>query len=84
MAETHDFKIVIETDAGRAGRFRWNISEDGKVRDKSFYSYATRREAQVDADKFVEKAQRHLATSLAASLPPSPLVEMKTHRMRRI
>jgi len=55
MAETHDFKIVIETDTERAGRFRWNISEDGKVRDKSFYSYATKREAKADADKFVEK-----------------------------
>jgi hypothetical protein len=55
MPEIHEFKIKIEPDVDRAGRYRWNISEGGKVRDKSLYSYATKREAQADADKFVEK-----------------------------
>ena len=36
-------------------RFRWNIYDNEKVRDKSFYSFATKREAQTDADKFVQK-----------------------------
>ena len=36
-------------------RFRWNIYENQRVRDKSFYSFATKREAQNDADKFVRK-----------------------------
>jgi hypothetical protein len=49
------FTIDILKDIGNPNRFRWNIYENKKVRDKSFYSFATRREAQNDADKFVRK-----------------------------
>jgi hypothetical protein len=42
-------------DIGNPNRFRWNIYENMKVRDKSFYSFPTRREAQSDAEKFVRK-----------------------------
>jgi hypothetical protein len=55
MAEGPDFTIRIEPDAGRPGRYRWNILENGKPRDKSTYSYPTHREAQADAEKFVQK-----------------------------
>ena len=49
------FTTDIVKDAGNPNRFRWNIYENQKVRDKSFYSFATKREAQNDADKFVRK-----------------------------
>jgi hypothetical protein len=55
MAEPHVFAIKIEPDADRPGRFRWTVSEGRKIREKSLYSFATRREAQADADKFVGK-----------------------------
>jgi hypothetical protein len=47
--------IKIEPDAGRPGRYRWTISEKGRIRDTSLYSFATKREAQADADRFLEK-----------------------------
>ena len=47
------FTIDVAQDARQRGR--WSVSENIKVRDTSFYSFTTRREAQADADKFVEK-----------------------------
>jgi hypothetical protein len=55
MEKTHDFTIDVAQDARQRGRYRWSISENAKVRDTSFYSFATRQEAQADANKFVEK-----------------------------
>jgi hypothetical protein len=49
------FTIDVAQDARQRGRYRWSVSENMKVRDTSFYSFTTRREAQADADKFVEK-----------------------------
>ena len=49
------FTIDVVKDIGNPNRFRWNIYDNEKVRDKSFYSFATKREAQTDADKFVQK-----------------------------
>ena len=55
MEEAHVFTIDVAQDARQRGRYRWSVSENMKVRDTSFYSFTTRREAQADADKFVEK-----------------------------
>jgi hypothetical protein len=55
MEEAHVFAIDVARDARQRGRYRLNVSENTKVRDTSFYSFTTRREAQADADKFVEK-----------------------------
>ena len=55
MTESPVFRTDIAKDTGNPNRFRWSIYENNKVRDKSFYSFATRREAQSDADKFVRK-----------------------------
>jgi hypothetical protein len=55
MKENSIFATDVVKDVGNPNRFRWNIFENKKVRDKSFYSFATRREAQNDADKFVRK-----------------------------
>ena len=49
------FTTDVVKDIGNPNRFRWNIYENQRVRDKSFYSFATKREAQNDADKFVLK-----------------------------
>jgi hypothetical protein len=54
MEEAHVFTIDVAQDARQLGRDRWSVSENMKLRDTSFYSFATRREAQADADKFVE------------------------------
>ena len=55
IEEAHVFTIDVAQDGRHRGRYRWSVSENMKVRDTSFYSFATRREAQADADKFVEK-----------------------------
>lgn len=53
MTQSAAFTTDVVKDIGN--RFRWNIYENKRVRDKSFYSFATKREAQNDADKFVLK-----------------------------
>jgi len=55
MAEAPIFRIDITTDAARPGRYRWMIFQDLKLRDKSLHSFATKREAQIDADTFVTR-----------------------------
>ena len=55
MTQSPVFMTDVVKDIGNPNRFRWNIYENKSVRDKSFYSFATRREAQSDADKFVRK-----------------------------
>ena len=61
MTDSAVFSTEVVKDIGNPNRFRWNIYENKKVRDKSFYSFATRREAQNDADKFVRKLDLILA-----------------------
>jgi hypothetical protein len=55
MAETLRLKIDIAKDADRPGRYRWRIFQDLKLRDQSLHSFATKREAKIDADKFVAR-----------------------------
>jgi hypothetical protein len=55
MTHSAGFTTDVVKDIGNPNRFRWNIYDNEKVRDKSFYSFATKREAQTDADKFVQK-----------------------------
>jgi hypothetical protein len=57
MAQNPIFTTDIAKDIGNPNRYRWNIYENMKVRDKSFYSFATKREAQNDADKFIRKLE---------------------------
>ena len=49
------FTADVVKDVSNPNRYRWNIYENNRVRDKSFFSFATKREAQIDADKFVRK-----------------------------
>jgi hypothetical protein len=53
MASAPRFTIDVAEDVARPGSYRWKVSENMKVRDKSLYSFKTKREAQLDADKFV-------------------------------
>ena len=55
MTDSSLFSTDVVKDIDNPNRFRWNIYENKRVRDKSFYSFATKREAQNDADKFVLK-----------------------------
>jgi len=55
VVERANFTIQIEPDAERPRRLRWTILENGKHRDRSTYSYATKHEALRDAEKFLEK-----------------------------
>jgi hypothetical protein len=55
MTDRPIFTTDVVKDIGNPNRFRWNIYENQRVRDRSFYSFATKREAQNDADKFVRK-----------------------------
>jgi hypothetical protein len=55
MTYTAGFITHVVKDIGNPNRFRWNIYDNEKVRDKSFYSFATKHEAQTDADKFVQE-----------------------------
>jgi hypothetical protein len=54
MTQNHVFTSDVAKDIGNPSRFRWKIYEN-KVRDKSFYSFATKLKAQTDADKFIQK-----------------------------
>jgi hypothetical protein len=53
MAEAPVFTIDIAEDVASRGHYRWKVLENMRVRDKSLYSFKTKREAQLDADKFV-------------------------------
>jgi hypothetical protein len=55
MTQSSVFTTDVVKDIGNPSRFRWNIYENERVRDRSFYSFATRREAQSDAERFVRK-----------------------------
>jgi hypothetical protein len=55
IEEAHVFTIDVAQDTRQRGRYRRSASENMKVRDTSFDPFTRRREAQADADKFVEK-----------------------------
>jgi hypothetical protein len=55
MPEIEPYSVRVREDANRSGRYRWDVFETERLRDTSMFSFATRREAQTDADKFVVK-----------------------------
>lgn len=55
MAAEHPFTIKIEPALLGVGRCRWMLYELGYTRDRSTVSYATRREAEADATKIMQK-----------------------------
>jgi hypothetical protein len=55
MAENHPFTIKLEQDPQSERRFRWNIYEGEKLRERSPQSYATIRRAKADAERFTQR-----------------------------
>jgi len=55
MTQDPPFVVKIERDEHHQGRFRWRVFQGGTMRDASVYSFATKRQARADADKFVQK-----------------------------
>jgi hypothetical protein len=64
MTDAAALTIKVEPDPVRLWRYRWAVLEAGRQRDRSVYTFATWREAQADAEKFVQK----LRTTWQASL----------------
>jgi hypothetical protein len=52
-SEAQRFVSRIQEDTMRLGRYRWTISEDFRVHLDAPQSYATRREAQENANKVI-------------------------------
>jgi hypothetical protein len=59
MEEVHLFTVRIEADPLNKRRFRWTICEGNPIVIRSPYSYATRREANKEAN---EMLLRYVAT----------------------
>jgi hypothetical protein len=59
MAEDHPFTITVERIIDIANRFRWNIYENGRLREHSPNSYATKREALADAQRVLQRLVTH-------------------------
>jgi hypothetical protein len=55
MAKPEQFTVKIEPDPLGAGRFRWTIREGEQIHLRSPHSYATRREAEQEADMALQK-----------------------------
>ena len=55
MDKAEQFKVRIEPDPLGAGRFRWTVCEGNQIHLRSPHSYATRREAEREADKARQK-----------------------------
>jgi hypothetical protein len=55
VTDAASLTVKVEPDSVRLCRYRWAVLEGGRQRDRSVYTFATRREAQADADRFVEK-----------------------------
>jgi hypothetical protein len=49
------FTIKIEQDRINSGRYRWKVFVGTRQHDLSVHSFATKREALKDAEKFVAK-----------------------------
>jgi hypothetical protein len=55
MADVHPFTVKIEVDPLNTVRFRWMVCEGDQIHIRSPHSYATRREATIEADKVMSK-----------------------------
>ena len=55
VLNTSPYSVNVIKDAKHPGRYRWEVYATAKLRDSSMFSFATRREAQIDAELFIEK-----------------------------
>jgi hypothetical protein len=55
MATAHPYTIKIEADPLHADRFRWTVCEGDQIHMRSPHAYATRPEAEAEADAALAK-----------------------------
>jgi hypothetical protein len=55
MGEIHPFTVRIEADPLNVCRFRWMVCEGSQIHIRSPHSYATRREADSEANEVMLK-----------------------------
>ena len=55
MASVHPFTFKVDADPLSDRRFRWSICEGDQIHMRSPHSYATRREAEMEAGKALLK-----------------------------
>jgi len=55
MVEDHQITVVVEPDLLRSGRYRWTLLRSGQAQDRSEMSFATKREAEADAEKALKR-----------------------------
>jgi hypothetical protein len=55
MGEDHQFTVRVEPDSSRPGRFRWALLKGKQAYNRSEASFATKREANIEAAKVLDK-----------------------------
>jgi hypothetical protein len=55
MNEDHQITVLVEPDLLRPGRYRWTLLHSGQAQDRSEMSFATKREADADAEKVLKR-----------------------------
>jgi hypothetical protein len=55
MGQDHPYTTKVEPHGFRPGRFRWSVRKDGRECDRSSDSYATRGDAEAEAEKVMQK-----------------------------
>jgi len=79
MAEECRLKAQIERDEDRPRRYRWTIREGDETKSRSAHSYATRREAKVEAENALKRMVTLWRNSqpenkYSAKLPQQPVL----------
>ena len=55
MSENSPYTAHVKEDVNHPGRYRWQVHETKRLRDSSTFNFAMRREAQRDAELFIER-----------------------------
>jgi hypothetical protein len=55
MGDVHPFTFKIETDPLSKRQFRWTVCEGDQILLRSPHSYATRREAEIEANQAMNR-----------------------------
>jgi hypothetical protein len=62
MRAAQPFAVKVELHSNGTRRFRWSVFDAGRLLNSSLQSFATIREAQADADKFIQALVRKRLT----------------------
>jgi hypothetical protein len=55
MAEEHQFSVRVEPDLAQPGYYRWTLFKATQAYNRSALSFATKREAALEAAKVLDK-----------------------------